>query len=90
MPTTFASHVVIHDIMPTGTPTGPPPIHPGHRVQARSHIAGMLLKYVDADTGVILRDNGEIMAGLANTALSLADRTEDSPPTSARAHRPTA
>ena len=60
MPTTFANHVVIHDTRSTDTPTGLPPIQPGHRVQVRSHIAGMLLKYVDADTGVILRDNGEI------------------------------
>jgi hypothetical protein len=60
MPTTFASHVVIHDIMPTGTPTGPPPIHPGHRVQVRAHVAGVLLGYVDADRGVILHDNGKI------------------------------
>jgi hypothetical protein len=60
MPTTFANHVVIHDTRPTDTPTGLPPIQPGHRVQVRSHIAGMLLKYVDTDTGVILRDNGKI------------------------------
>ena len=60
MPTTFANHVVIHDAWPTKTPTGPLPIHPGHRVQICAYAAGVLLKYIDANTCAVRRVNGEI------------------------------
>ena len=60
MPTTFANHVIIHNARPTETPTGLPPIHPGHWVQIRAYAAGVLLKYINADTCEIRHDNGEI------------------------------
>ena len=72
MPTTFANHVVIHNTRRTDTPTGLLLVRPGHRVHVHPHIAGVLLKYVDAGTGVILRDNSKIEhVHLSNIRLDL-------------------
>ena len=60
MPIMLTNHVIIHDVQPTNTPASLLPIHPGHRVQIRAYAAGVLLKYVDVDTCVVHRDDGEI------------------------------